>query len=167
MSGGREAEHRMPLEDLYQEVILDHNRNPRNFRPLPDCTASCHGHNPLCGDDYEIYVRTAPDDGARIADIAFTGKGCAISKASGSMMTAKVKGRTIGEARALKDAFLALTTRDDGAVTEETRTFLGNLSIFAGVKKFPIRVKCATLVWRALEEALKQAEAANPSGGVS
>ncbi len=167
MSQGQEAANRMPLENLYQEVILDHNRSPRNFRPLEACTASCHGHNPLCGDDYEIYVQIAPGSEARISDISFTGKGCAISKASGSMMTAKIKGKTLREARMVKDKFLDLVTRDAAAVTPETEALLGSLNIFAGVKKYPIRVKCATLVWRALEEALNQAEAANSSGGVS
>lgn len=167
MSQGQEAVNRMPLENLYQEVILDHNRSPRNFRPLEKCTASCHGHNPLCGDDYEVYVQTAHGGDARISDISFTGKGCAISKASGSMMTAKIKGKTLREARGIKDQFLDLVTRDAAAVTAETEALLGSLNIFAGVKKYPIRVKCATLVWRALEEALNQAEAADNSGGVS
>jgi nitrogen fixation NifU-like protein len=164
-----EAANRMPLEDLYQEVILDHNRRPRNFKAIENSTASCHGHNPLCGDDYDIYVRTVPaDGGARIEDIGFTGKGCAISKASGSMMTAKVKGKSLSEARGIKDAFLDLVTRDTPAAgASGTEALLGSLNIFLGVKKYPIRVKCATLVWRALEEALDRAESSTSSGGPS
>lgn len=162
MSAPQEDRHRMPLEDLYQEVILDHNRSPRNFRALEECTASCQGHNPLCGDDYRIYVRLSA---GRIEDIGFTGKGCAISKASGSMMTAKVKGRSLDEARGIKDAFLRLVTQENVPLDESAGAPLGSLVIFAGVKKYPIRVKCATLVWRALDEALSRAESAISSGG--
>ncbi len=112
-------------------------------------------------------MRTAPADGGfRIEDIGFTGKGCAISKASGSMMTAKVKGKSLAEARGIKDAFLNLVTRDTPApAAEGADPILGSLNIFSGVKKYPIRVKCATLVWRALEEALDRAASSTSSGG--
>lgn len=155
---------RMPLEDLYQEVILDHNRRPRNFKAIEPCTAHCHGYNPLCGDDYDIYVNRGPD--GTIEDIGFSGKGCAISKASGSMMTAKVKGRPIAEALRIKDLFLELVTRD-AALSPEAAELLGNLNIFGGVKKYPIRVKCATLVWHALDEALQKIKTPPLSGGAS
>lgn len=144
---------RVPLEDLYQEVILDHNRRPRNFMAIESCTAHCHAYNPLCGDDYDIFV--AADAEGRIQEIGFTGKGCAISKASGSMMTAKVKGQTVEEARRVKDAFMALLTREMPPTAEE-EALLGSLSLFRGVKKYPIRIKCATLVWHALEEVLQK-----------
>jgi nitrogen fixation NifU-like protein len=156
---------RAQLEDLYQEVILDHNRRPRNFKALPEATAHCHGFNPLCGDDYDVYL--AVDANGIVQDVAFQGKGCAISKASGSMMTAKVKGKSLAEARHVMDAFLDLTTRDAGAdpnaagaeqqaARAERLSLLGSLSIFEGVKKYPMRVKCATLVWHALDEALQK-----------
>lgn len=152
---------RMPLEDLYQEVILDHNRRPRNFKALESCTAHCHGYNPLCGDDYDIFVAAGP--AGDIQDIGFTGKGCAISKASGSMMTAKVKGKSIQDAYRIKDAFLESVTREAPPSREEEE-LLGNLNIFSGVKKYPIRVKCATLVWHALDEALQKIKPASSGG---
>ena len=162
-----ELKARMPLEDLYQEVILDHNRRPRNFKALEPCTAHCHGYNPLCGDDYDIYVTAETRDGKpAVTDIAFTGKGCAISKASGSMMTAKVKGASIADARRIKETFLDLVTREEPAMAPADReALLGSLNIFAGVKKYPIRVKCATLVWHALDEALQKIQPAPSSGG--
>ena len=152
---------KLPLEDLYQEVILDHNRRPRNFKALEPCTAHCHAYNPLCGDDYDIFVSL--DAAGVVQDIAFTGKGCAISKASGSMMTAKVKGKSVEEARRIKEAFLGLVTRDE-PVSAETEAALGSLSIFRGVKKYPIRVKCATLVWHALEEVFQKIKPTAPGG---
>jgi nitrogen fixation NifU-like protein len=151
---------RTQIEDLYQEVILDHNRRPRNFKSLPDATAHCHGFNPLCGDDYDVYLSV--DGGGTIRDIGFEGKGCAISKASGSMMTAKVKGKSLAEARQVMGAFLDLVTRE--APLPGQGDLLGSLSIFSGVKKYPIRVKCATLVWHALDEAL-QKSGSQPTAG--
>lgn len=153
---------KLPLEDLYQEVILDHNRRPRNFKALESCTGHCHAYNPLCGDDYEIFV--AADPAGLIQEIGFTGKGCAISKASGSMMTAKVKGKTLEEARRIKDAFLELVTREEPQAAE-AETLLGSLNIFRGVKKYPIRIKCATLVWHALEEIFQKIKPTTSSGG--
>lgn len=139
------------LKGLYQEVILDHNRNPRNYRELPDATQYSRGHNPLCGDDYHVYLKTNPQ--GMIEDAAFLGKGCAISKASASMMTTLVKGKKIQETEELKNLFLALMTQE--SVDPATRGKAGRMIIFEGVKEFPIRVKCATLAWHALADALK------------
>ena len=138
------------LSDLYQEVILDHNRSPRNFEPLSDPTAVARGVNPLCGDHFDIYVSNA--DGT-IRQIKFQGDGCAISKASASMMTQAIEGKSNQEARNLAGHFIHLLT--DSSVAPEHREGVGKLKFFEGVKNFPIRVKCATLAWRALEEALK------------
>ncbi len=138
------------LNDLYQEVILDHNRSPRNFGKLPEATALAHGVNPLCGDHYDIFVQEA---GGVLKKVRFEGDGCAISKASASMMTGAVEGKTEKEAKALIEHFIHLLT--DATVTPTHREGVGKLKFFEGVKNFPIRVKCATLAWRALEEALK------------
>lgn len=139
------------LDDLYQEVILDHNKRPRNFEKLADANAQAHGHNPLCGDDYEVYLVT--DSSGTIQKVRFQGQGCAISKASASMMTTMVEGKSRKEAEKLKDQFIHLITEE--AVTSSDREAVGRLKIFEGVKQFPVRVKCATLAWRTLEEALK------------
>ena len=138
------------LSELYQEVILDHNRNPRNFGALPAATAVVHGVNPLCGDHFDIYVTNA---GGMIKQIKFQGEGCAISKASASMMTSAVEGKTNEEAGVLTGHFIHLLT--DATAAPQHREGVGKLKLFEGVKNFPIRVKCATLAWRALEEALK------------
>jgi nitrogen fixation protein NifU and related proteins len=134
------------LRDLYQQVILDHNRNPRNFRELPNATRKVEGYNPLCGDHYTVFVEM---DGDRIKDIAFTGSGCAISKASASVMSATVKGKSMEEAEKLFAVF-------HGMVTGETPPAdgLGRLAAFAGVMEFPARVKCASLPWHTLRTAL-------------
>jgi nitrogen fixation NifU-like protein len=136
------------LEELYQTLILDHNRSPRNFGVLDGADRSAEGYNPLCGD--QVTVQLKVEDG-RIADIRFTGNGCAISKASASLMTAAVKGKTLEEARALFEGFHALVT---GAAPAD-KAALGKLAIFAGVAEFPVRVKCATLAWHALNDAMK------------
>ena len=137
------------LSDLYQEVILDHNRRPRNFRVLADATRVANGHNPLCGDKLRLYLKL---DGNRIADIAFEGSGCAISKASASLMTDAVKGQTIDDATALFDKFHQIvTTPIDEAIDEES---VGKLAVLAGVREFPARVKCASLAWHTLMAAL-------------
>jgi nitrogen fixation protein NifU and related proteins len=138
------------LTDLYQEVILDHNRNPRNFGKLEGATAVARGVNPLCGDHFDIYLANA---GGTIGKIKFEGDGCAISKASASMMTQAVEGKTDKEAGKLAGHFIHLLT--DSATQAADREQVGKLKFFEGVKNFPIRVKCATLAWRALEEALK------------
>ena len=143
------------LRELYQQVILDHNRNPRNFRAMPGASRTIEGYNPLCGDHYTIYVRM---DGEVIADISFTGAGCAISKASASVMSAVLKGRTRGEAEKLFTDFHRLVT--EGAPEDALVERLGKLAAFAGVSEFPARVKCASLPWHTLRAALGgQAEA--------
>ena len=144
------------LNDLYQEVILDHNKRPRNFKKLEQATSSAHGVNPLCGDDYYVYLKR--DAQGVIQAVGFEGQGCAISKSSASMMTMMVEGKNTQEAGKLKDAFIHLLTRD--SIPAEERERAGKLKIFEGVRQYPIRVKCATLAWRALEEALKENAAA-------
>ena len=135
------------LRDLYQEVILDHNRRPRNFGPLPEANRRAEGHNPLCGDKVTVFLDLA--DG-RIRDLAFQGAGCAISTASASLMTEALKGRTVEEARTLFAGFHALLT-GEGAGED-----LGKLAAFSGVGEYPMRVKCATLPWHTLKAALDQ-----------
>ena len=139
------------LDDLYQEVILDHNRRPRNFHKLDDANAYSHGVNPLCGDDFELYLSV--DDSGIIKKVGFEGQGCAISKSSASIMTTMIEGKSLKEAGELKDNFLHLLTDSNGA--ESTRSKVGKLKLFEGVKQFPVRVKCATLIWHALADALK------------
>ncbi|ODS52331.1 MAG: SUF system NifU family Fe-S cluster assembly protein [Acidobacteria bacterium SCN 69-37] len=137
------------LTDLYQELILDHNRRPRNFGELADADRCAHGHNPLCGDRWTVALRV--DDGV-ITDVRFTGAGCAISKASASLMTEAVRERPVADALALFDRFqTVLTTPIDRDVETDT---LGKLSVFAGVREFPMRVKCASLAWHTLKAAL-------------
>ncbi len=138
------------LEQLYQEMILSHNKSPKNFGQLSGASHCSHGVNPLCGDDYWVYLNIA-DDGV-IQKVMFDGVGCAISKASGSLMTMAIEGKKIEDVLGIKDAFLELVTTD---CSEECRKKLGSLRVFEGVQQFPVRVKCATLVWRALEDAIK------------
>jgi nitrogen fixation NifU-like protein len=137
------------LSDLYQEVILEHNKNPRNFRDIPDADKKALGNNPLCGDALQVFVAL---DGDKVADVAFKGSGCAISKASASMMTQAVKGKTREEADVLFDEFHKMVTGGLDAETDENH--LGKLKIFAGVLEFPARVKCASLSWHTLNAAL-------------
>lgn len=137
------------LNDLYQEVILDHNKNPRNFREIADATRTADGNNPLCGDALRVYVELEND---LVKDVAFKGSGCAISKASASMMTQTVKGKTREEAEVLFDEFHKMVTGELDAETDENS--LGKLKIFAGVLEFPARVKCASLSWHTLHAAL-------------
>ena len=136
------------LTDLYQEVILDHNKRPRNFHRLPDANRTAEGFNPLCGDHITIDLDV---DGETIRDVGFEGAGCAVSKASASMMTEALKGKSQGEADALFASFHALVTGQGDA----TATPLGKLSVFSGVSEFPMRVKCATLAWHTLRAALQ------------
>ena len=136
----------MDLTELYQSVILENNRRPRNFRRLPDANRSAAGNNPVCGDEITVYVRLEND---RIADISFEGAGCAISQASASVMTQRLKGRTIAEAEALFERFKGIVTR--GTPDEEDL----DLSAFAGVHQFPARIKCATLGWHAAINAVR------------
>ena len=138
------------LEDLYQEVILDHSRRPRNFGELPDAAVRVHGDNPSCGDEIHLAVKFGPE--GNVADLKFTGHGCAISQASASMLTAKVKGKERTEAISLLRAFRSLVTEEKN----EPPGSLGDLRLLAGVRKFPQRVKCALLPCRAIEQALEQ-----------
>lgn len=137
------------LRDLYQEVILDHNRHPHNFRELDGADRHADGNNPLCGDRLAVYVNL---DGETISDVSFLGSGCAISKASASLMTDAVKGRTLAEARHLFERFLALVTGDAAAVDAAA---LGKLVVLAGVRDYPTRVKCASLAWHTLRAAVE------------
>ena len=136
------------LKDLYQEVIVDHNRRPRNFGPLVDADRKLEGFNPLCGDRLTLYVKTAGD---RIADIHFDGSGCAISVASASLMTEAVKGLTLAQARDTFEMFRDMVT-NEAHVHDGER--LGKLAALAGVRDYPARVKCATLCWHTLKSAL-------------
>lgn len=135
------------LRELYQEVILEHSKKPRNFRALESANHKAEGYNPLCGDHFTVYLDVK--DGA-INDIGFQGSGCAISKASASMMTQTLKGKTADQAEALFTRFHDLVTGHTGGDGQD----LGKLAVFAGVSEFPLRVKCATLAWHALRAAL-------------
>ncbi|MGI8545098.1 MAG: Fe-S cluster assembly sulfur transfer protein SufU [Aridibacter sp.] len=137
------------LSDLYQEVILDHNKNPRNFREITDADKRADGNNPLCGDKLQVFVKM---DGDKVEDVAFLGSGCAISKASASMMTQTVKGKTKEEAEGIFDEFHKMVTGKLDIETDENS--LGKLRIFAGVLEFPARVKCASLSWHTVNAAL-------------
>ena len=146
------------LTDLYQEVILDHNRRPHNFRVIDAASAKQEGYNPLCGDRLTLYLTL---DGDVIKDASFQGSGCAISKASASLMTDAVKGKTVAEARDLFDAFHAMITSDPTTPLEDLSTEarsakvdLGKLSVFAGVREFPTRIKCASLAWHTMKAAV-------------
>jgi nitrogen fixation NifU-like protein len=138
------------LRELYQEVILDHSRRPRNRGELGEGAVHVHGDNPSCGDELDLWVRFSADD--RIEDIKFSGQGCAISQASASMMTSRIKGRSIDEASQVAGDVQAMLT---GAAASEAPGDLGELQLLEGVRHFPQRVKCAALGWRAMEEALR------------
>jgi len=141
------------LRELYQQVILDHNKAPRNFRKMEDATRSVDGYNPLCGDHYTIYVKL---EGERIVDVSFQGAGCAISKASASVMSSMVKSRTVEEAEELFGEFHRLVKGEIRGEDDVER--LGKLAAFSGVSEFPARVKCASLAWHTLHAALRTAE---------
>ena len=139
------------LRELYQQVILDHNRSPRNFGKLENANRVQEGFNPLCGDHLHIYLQL--DAGGVIEAIQFEGEGCAISKASASLMTAALKGKTAEEAKALFESFHTLVTADlDEAVDRQE---VGKLAVFAGVREFPMRIKCATLAWHTMNAAMQ------------
>lgn len=138
----------MELKDLYRDVIVDHNRNPRNFRPMPDADRHAEGFNPLCGDRLTLYVKL---DGNTIRDVAFQGSGCAISVASASLLTESIKGRSVPDAERLFEAVHDLLTRDDAVVDVAA---IGKLGALSGVREFPARVKCASLCWHTLDAAL-------------
>ena len=140
-------------DELYQEVILDHNRHPRHFHALEDCTHQAEGHNPLCGDHYHVFMRVS--DGCTIEDVSFTGTGCAISKASLSIMTDTLVGMSVDQAKQFFDQFHHLVLGQC-----EDPSGLGKLAVFEGVSKFPTRVKCAVLGWHTLIGALDRRQEA-------
>ena len=135
------------IKDLYQEIIVDHNRNPRNFGIIDNADKVMEGFNPLCGDKLKLYLKT---EGQNITDISFDGSGCAISVASASLMTDAMKGKSINDAELLFNSFHEFITNENGADEKS----LGKLAVLAGVKDFPARVKCATLCWHTLHSAL-------------
>lgn len=148
------------LRELYQEVIFDHNRHPRNFGKLADANRHADGHNPLCGDKLSLYLRI---DGDVISDARFEGVGCAISTASASLMTEAVKGKSLAEVEALFGAFRNMLTGDPSTTNDDSEGLsqeglskegLGKLAVFSGVREYPVRVKCATLAWHTLKAAL-------------
>jgi nitrogen fixation NifU-like protein len=144
----------MDLRELYQDVILDHHKRPRNRREMPEASAKASGYNPMCGDRISVFVRMTGDV---IEDVSFVGTGCAISQASASMMTDCLKGRTRTQATGVADAFQRLVT-DDGATLPQGDDLVEKLEAFSGVREFPSRVKCASLAWHALRAALEQGE---------
>ncbi|MDE2091205.1 MAG: SUF system NifU family Fe-S cluster assembly protein [Gammaproteobacteria bacterium] len=147
----------MDLKDLYQDVIVDHNRSPRNFRKLADATSVQEGFNPLCGDKLTVYLKL---DGERISDVSFEGSGCAISVASASLMSEVVKGKTVAQAEQLFEKMHALLTIED---PERDLESLGKLAALSGVREYPSRVKCATLCWHTLKNALEHPETTSVS----
>jgi nitrogen fixation protein NifU and related proteins len=142
------------LSDLYQEVILDHNRRPRNFRVLDQPSHHAEGYNPLCGDRLMLYLKV---DGDVVTEVGFQGSGCAISRASASLMTDEVRGKPVVEVRALFERFRRMVTTAPDIAVED----LGKLSVLAGVREFPVRVKCASLAWHTLKAALDRDAAAS------
>ena len=144
------------LSDLYQEVILDHNKNPRNYREIENASHHADGHNPLCGDQLKVYLKM---ENGLVNDVSFVGSGCAISKASASMMTQAVKGKTKEEAETLFTEFRAMVMGELDIENDENH--LGKLKIFAGVLEFPARVKCASLSWHTVHAALNNEEIAS------
>jgi nitrogen fixation protein NifU and related proteins len=137
------------LRELYQQVILDHNKNPRNFREISNASSRVEGYNPLCGDHYTVFLQV---DGDTIKDVSFVGNGCAISKASASVMSSTVKGKSKEDATRLFETFHKLVTGDTSGLDAAD---LGRLNAFSGVSEFPARVKCATLAWHTLRTALE------------
>jgi nitrogen fixation NifU-like protein len=143
------------LRELYQEVILDHGKHPRNFRHPDDSNRQAHGYNPMCGDTLFVYLKL--DDEGRIVDAAFQGKGCAISMASASLMTEILKGKTEAEAKALFERFHDMCTEDELGEAPEgvDEDALERLEVLSGVREFPVRVKCATLAWHTMTAAME------------
>lgn len=139
----------MDLRELYQEIIIDHNREPRNHHPMDDATTQANGFNPLCGDKLTVYAKIAHD---KITDLSFVGCGCAISQASASLMTEALKDKSVQEAHDLFHRFHQMLTQDDAIAPES----MDKLAVMAGVKAFPARVKCATLAWHTMEAALNK-----------
>ena len=137
------------LSDLYQEILLDHNSKPRNFRKVEDASATVEGYNPLCGDQITLYLKVVGD---KVEDVGFQGVGCAISRASASMMTQSIKGKSLEEANGIFDAFHQMITHPD---SEPDFDMLGDLETLAGVNEYPTRIKCAILAWHTMRSALK------------
>lgn len=148
--------------DLYQQVILEHNRKPRNYHDMPGHTSSQEGYNPLCGDHLYIYAKV---EGDTVTDVSFLGEGCAISKAAGSMMTMAIKGKTLKEAESLSDEFQRMIKGELDPDKDDHN--LGRLKIFSGIWKFPTRVKCALLAWHALDGALADSHASGEGEGTA
>jgi nitrogen fixation NifU-like protein len=146
------------LDDLYREVILDHSKHPRNFRVIDGATRTAEGHNRLCGDKLTLYLKL--EDGI-IRDASFQGKGCAIDTAAASMMTEILRGKSVEQVQTVFDRFHTMLTAPSDTETTETigDASLGKLAAFRGVRKFPVRVKCATLPWHTLQSALQQSDA--------
>ena len=154
----------MALDELYKEVILDHYKNPRNKREMPDAELSCSKNNPLCGDEITVFVH---EDDGKVLDVSFVGQGCSISQSSASMMSSAVKGKSADEVRALIRAFKAMMSiheqrldgsEEDDPIALEPDVKLGDLEALQGVVKFPVRIKCATLAWNTLTQGLDEAE---------
>ncbi len=139
------------LRDLYQQVIVDHNKSPRNFGKLSECSHEADGYNPLCGDKLHIYLKI--DDDGIIEDVSFEGEGCAISIASASLMTDAIKGRPVKDFEHLFDDFQHMVTSDLSEMPDDER--LGKLAVLAGVREFPSRIKCATLCWHTMKSAVQ------------
>jgi len=141
-------------KELYQELILEHNKSPRNFKEIHNATHHAEGYNPLCGDHYTVWLKV---EGGKIIDIGFQGNGCAISKSSASMMTASVKGHSITEANELFKKFhTVITTSSQINIPDDQLEELGSLGALAGVREFPARIKCASLAWHAMHSALSE-----------
>ncbi len=138
------------IRELYQQMIMDHNKNPKNFHPMPDASRVAEGYNPLCGDHFKVYVKM---NGDVIRDISFDGAGCAISKSSASMMTAALKGKTRAEAKALFEEVHKMLSREIGSAFDEEK--VGKLATLGGVCEFPSRVKCASLAWHTMLEGIE------------
>jgi len=146
----------MDLRELYQEVIIDHNKNPRNHREMDSPTSQSRGFNPLCGDKLTVYLQVENDV---VRDISFVGCGCAISQASASLMTEALKSKTLDEAHVLFERFHNMLTIDEENTQSTASLFLDKLTVLSGVKAYPARVKCATLAWHTMEAALKKEHA--------
>jgi len=145
------------LEDLYREIILDHYKNPRNRGELPEPAVRAEGHNPLCGDEIQVYLQV---ENGVVSDIKISGQGCSISQSSASMMSAAVKGKTVEEVRALVHRFKhMMSIEEEGVDAPDTSVSLGDLEALQGVVKFPVRIKCAVLSWNTMAEALAEATA--------
>ncbi len=153
------------LRELYQEVILDHGKSPRNFRAIEDARYHAHGHNPMCGDQLEVFVET--DEAGAITDASFVGKGCAISVASASLMTEILRGKTVDEARRMFDGFHQMcTTGGDDPLSDVPEEDADRLQVLSGVREFPMRVKCATLAWHTMNAATKGIDEVSTDDGL-